>query len=93
MHLLGAGPLVDRQGTADFSGRCQSLHLGGYSKFPGGRPDPLHSYMGLAGLSLIGHPDLQPLDPALNISQRASGDLFLRRDKLPLLAPPSDLES
>ncbi|MEQ2177534.1 hypothetical protein GOODEAATRI_004554, partial [Goodea atripinnis] len=34
-------------------------------------PDPLHAYLGLCGLSLIGEPDLRKVHPALNITQRA----------------------
>ena len=83
MELLGAGALVDRQGVASYTGRCQNKAMGGFSKFPDVTPDPLHSYMGLAGLSLVGHPELLPLDPALNISQRASRELFQDRAKLP----------
>lgn len=33
--------------------------------------DPLHTYLGLGGLSLIGEPGLSPIFPALNMSQRA----------------------
>lgn len=34
-------------------------------------PDPLHAYLGLCGLSLIGEPSLRKVHPALNITQRA----------------------
>lgn len=33
--------------------------------------DPLHAYLGLCGLSLIGEPSLRKVHPALNITQRA----------------------
>lgn len=33
--------------------------------------DPLHAYLGLCGLSLIGEPGLRKVHPALNITQRA----------------------
>lgn len=33
--------------------------------------DPLHTYLGLCGLSLIGEPGLASIHPALNITQRA----------------------
>jgi len=34
-------------------------------------PDVMHSYLGLAGLSLSGQVECSALDPALNISRRA----------------------
>lgn len=34
-------------------------------------PDPLHAYLGLCGLSLIGEPTLRKVHPALNVTQRA----------------------
>lgn len=34
-------------------------------------PDPLHAYLGLCGLSLIGEPSLRKVHAALNITQRA----------------------
>ena len=34
--------------------------------------DPMHTYLGLCGLSLNGEPGLRPLYPALNLSQRAA---------------------
>lgn len=33
--------------------------------------DPLHAYLGLCGLSLIGEPNLRKVHPGLNITQRA----------------------
>lgn len=33
--------------------------------------DPLHAYLGICGLSLIGEPNLRKVHPALNITQRA----------------------
>ena len=34
--------------------------------------DPLHTYLGLCGLSLMGHSQLRSVNAALNISQRAT---------------------
>lgn len=42
--------------------------LGGFSKVPGERADPLHTALALAALSLFGKtPSLKPVDPALAI--------------------------
>lgn len=49
----------------------QDCITGGFSKWPSHSPDPMHSYMGIAAMSLMGEAGLQPLFPALNISARA----------------------
>lgn len=42
-----------------------------FSPQPSWPPDPLHAYLGLCGLSLIGEPTLRKVHAALNITQRA----------------------
>ncbi|KAG8011952.1 Geranylgeranyl transferase type-1 subunit beta [Nibea albiflora] len=42
-----------------------------YPAPPQVRRDPLHAYLGLCGLSLIGEPNLRKVHAALNITQRA----------------------
>ena len=37
--------------------------------------DALHAYFGICGLSLMSEPGLLPINPALNISQRAADHL------------------
>jgi geranylgeranyl transferase type-1 subunit beta len=49
--------------------------LAGLAKWPDTQPDSLHTYLGLSGLSLRPGADLLPVEPALNISQRASRHL------------------
>jgi geranylgeranyl transferase type-1 subunit beta len=44
---------------------------GGHGKTVGDPPDLLHSYMGIAALSIGDTPTYQPLDPVLNMSKRA----------------------
>ncbi|XP_051980910.1 geranylgeranyl transferase type-1 subunit beta [Xyrauchen texanus] len=55
----------------------QDRLVGGFAKWPDSHPDPLHTYFGICGLSLIGEPDLRKVHPALNISDRAFD--FLQR--------------
>ena len=38
-------------------------------------PDALHAYFGVCGLALMGEPGIQPMNAALNISQRAAQHL------------------
>ena len=39
-------------------------------------PDILHAHLGLATLAAIGEPELEPLDPAFCISERARSNLL-----------------
>lgn len=62
--------LILKSGRFVFS--TQDPIVGGLSKWPDQSPDPLHTYLGLAGLSLSHSVEgLQPVHPALNISERA----------------------
>lgn len=49
----------------------QDRLVGGFAKWPDSHPDPLHTYFGICGLSLMGEVELQKVHPALNISVRA----------------------
>lgn len=49
----------------------QDALLGGFAKWVDTRADPLHTYLGLAGLSLMKSDDLNEVFPALNITVRA----------------------
>ena len=51
--------------------------IGGFGKWAhqGVPPDPVHSYFGVCGFSLMDEPGLQPLNAPLNISERAAKNL------------------
>lgn len=49
----------------------QDRVVGGFSKWPDTCTDPMHTYLGLAGLSLIGESGLLQIVPTLNITKRA----------------------
>ncbi|XP_045538812.1 geranylgeranyl transferase type-1 subunit beta [Papilio machaon] len=49
----------------------QDYVVGGFSKWPDTCTDPMHTYLGLAGLSLIGESGLLEIVPTLNITRRA----------------------
>lgn len=67
--VLGEADLVDRDANAKFLMDCQ-FKLGGFAKAPGEFPDPLHTYLSMAALSIYqpswGVP-LSSIDPLLNI--------------------------
>jgi len=51
LKILGAYELVDSFALANFIGRCQS-NFGGIAKSPEEYPDPYHTYLSLAALSM-----------------------------------------
>ncbi|CAL1526968.1 unnamed protein product [Lymnaea stagnalis] len=71
LQMLGVLDLSNVTFNRSFVLSTQSPITGGFSKYPDHSPDPLHTYLGLCGLSLIGEPGLSPIFPALNMSQRA----------------------
>jgi len=71
LRLLDIHQFVDAEENRKFVLSTQDPVIGGLAKWPDNSPDPLHTYLGLAGLSLAGEPSLEPVDPALNISCRA----------------------
>lgn len=75
LELLGAFKFVNHKENLEFLYSTQDPITGGFSKWPDSDPDPMHAYMGIASLSLMGAEKVAPLEPALNISQRAADHL------------------
>ncbi|XP_024944464.1 geranylgeranyl transferase type-1 subunit beta [Cephus cinctus] len=73
LQLLGVSHLSDPECNRKFVLTTQNTLIGGFAKFEISQADtdPLHTYLGLSGLSLLGEADLQAMNAALNISQRA----------------------
>lgn len=63
--------MVDVEALRQFVLSTQDPITGGLAKYPDSHPDGLHTYLGMAGLALLARDSLRPIDPALNISQRA----------------------
>ncbi|KAF2725417.1 geranylgeranyl transferase type 2 subunit beta [Polychaeton citri CBS 116435] len=55
---------IDRSKLVTFILQCQDPEQGGFADRPGDMVDVFHTVFGLAGLSLLGHPDLVAVDPA-----------------------------
>ncbi|XP_065911025.1 geranylgeranyl transferase type-1 subunit beta-like [Dysidea avara] len=72
LNLLKCGDMVEKTMNKQYVYSTQGAFTGGFAKQPDSFPDPLHSYLGLCGLSLGGDPSLQPICPTLNITQRAA---------------------
>ncbi|CAG8482797.1 6958_t:CDS:2, partial [Scutellospora calospora] len=75
LMMLDSFEFIDYEQNYNFLMETRTS-LGGFSKCPGYYPDVMHSYMGMAGLSLM--EDSKKLDPALNISLRAKENLLKR---------------
>ncbi|CAG8583138.1 10654_t:CDS:2 [Diversispora eburnea] len=70
LKILDSFEFIDFKQNFDFLMETQTKY-GGFSKWPEYPADVMHAYMGVAGLSLMKVPELQELDPALNISLSA----------------------
>jgi len=51
---------------------------GGFGKLVNSYPDVMHSYMGIAGLSLMDEPNVRKMNVALNVSLKGSEHLKSR---------------
>lgn len=71
LKILGVFEMVDYQQNKNYILSTQDPVVGGLSKWVDTTPDPLHTYMGLCGLSLMKFEGLLEVHPALNVSQRA----------------------
>ncbi|XP_069172496.1 geranylgeranyl transferase type-1 subunit beta isoform X2 [Procambarus clarkii] len=71
LKLLGGLNLLNLEALRQFVLSTQDPITGGLAKYPDSHPDGLHTYLGISGLSLLEQDNLRPIDPALNISQRA----------------------
>ncbi|XP_063230237.1 geranylgeranyl transferase type-1 subunit beta isoform X2 [Bacillus rossius redtenbacheri] len=70
-QLLGVFHLSDFKENKKYIMSTQDTLSGGFSKWEDTTTDPLHTYFGLCGLSLMNEGGLLPVHPGLNISQRA----------------------
>ncbi|KAJ8884281.1 hypothetical protein PR048_016138 [Dryococelus australis] len=71
LKLLGVFDLTDFKENRKYIMSTQNTLSGGFSKWEDTTTDPLHTYFGLCGLSLMNEGGLLQVHPGLNISQRA----------------------
>ncbi|EFC45377.1 predicted protein [Naegleria gruberi] len=74
LQTLDCLQYVDEVQTKLFTLSCQTEY-GGISKVKDTYPDVLHTYMSLAGLSMLGFEGLNKVFPSLNITERAAKGL------------------
>jgi len=70
LKLLSAHQFIDRSVNRKFVLDTQCSVVGGLAKWIDHSSDPLHSYLGLAGLSVTDENGLEEIHPALNITLR-----------------------
>ncbi|KAF3016180.1 hypothetical protein E8E14_010401 [Neopestalotiopsis sp. 37M] len=63
LAMIGKTHWIDREALIKFILRCQDTELGGISDRPGNMVDVWHTVFGLTGLSLLGYPGLDTVDP------------------------------
>nr|XP_055025087.1 geranylgeranyl transferase type-1 subunit beta isoform X2 [Misgurnus anguillicaudatus] len=71
LELLDVFQYTNFEKNRNYILSTQDRLVGGFAKWPDSHPDPLHTYFGICGLSLMGEEDLRKVHPALNISNRA----------------------
>lgn len=63
LSIIGRTHWIDRQKLITFILKCQDTELGGISDRPGNVVDVWHTLFGLTGLSLLGYPGMETVDP------------------------------
>lgn len=71
LKMLGAYNLIDKKKLKSYVFATQDKIMGGFSKWVSHYPDPLHTYMVLVGLSLMNYPELNEVEPMLNMTKRS----------------------
>lgn len=75
LKILDAFHLSNYEDNRSFVLATQNNIIGGFSKWVNTHCDPLHTYLGLAGLSLMREKGLNEVVPMLNITYRALNHL------------------
>lgn len=63
LSIIGRDHWIDRDSLTRFILQCQDTENGGISDRPGDMVDVWHTCFGMAGLSLLGYPGLETVDP------------------------------
>ena len=70
LAILGHTHWIDAGALGAFIIDCQDPGAGGISDRPGNMADVFHTYFGIAGLALLGYPDLNQIDPVYALPTR-----------------------
>ncbi|VVC32128.1 Terpenoid cyclases/protein prenyltransferase alpha-alpha toroid,PFTB repeat [Cinara cedri] len=75
LSIMGSLDRIHKDRNRNFVLNNANQLTGGFSKNMDSIPDPMHTCLSLCGLSLIGDDNLNPINPALNITVRAANYL------------------
>lgn len=75
LSMLGSLDRINKNNNRHFVLHNANPVIGGFSKNVESIPDPMHTCLSLCGLSLIGEDSLNPINPVLNITVRATDHL------------------
>jgi geranylgeranyl transferase type-2 subunit beta len=78
LSILGHVSWIDRAALTAYILECQDPVGGGISDRPGNMTDVFHTYFGIAGLSLLGSPNLAQIDPVYALPKRVVERLGLK---------------
>ncbi|KOS18817.1 Geranylgeranyl transferase type-2 subunit beta [Escovopsis weberi] len=76
IQMIGRTEWIDGGALARFILGCQDRDKGGFSDRPGNTVDVWHTCFGVAGLSLLGHPGLEEVDPRYCMPRRVIARIF-----------------
>ncbi len=80
LSIIGRTHWIDRDRLVAFILRSQDPQLGGISDRPGNTVDVWHTCFGIAGLSLLDCPGLEPVDPVYCMPKAITERVLGRRD-------------
>ncbi|KAH8105170.1 rab geranylgeranyltransferase [Cristinia sonorae] len=80
MSILGKLTWIDADKLIQFILSAQDPENGGIADRPGDQPDVFHTLFGVAGLSLLGYPGLETIDPAYCLPESVTKRLGLRKN-------------
>jgi len=70
LAMIGRLHWIDKDKITEFILNCQDPELGGISDRPGDMVDVFHTVFGLAGLSIVGYPGIDEVDPIYCMSKK-----------------------
>lgn len=71
---------IDQDKLKKFILACQDEEAGGIADRPGDVADVFHTFFGVGGLSLLGYPNLDPIDPAYALNPAVLKRLGIKTD-------------
>jgi geranylgeranyl transferase type-1 subunit beta len=70
-QILNSISYIDRESNVSFVLGNQNPLTGGIGKYDNDYSDPLHTFLGLAGLALVDYEGLNAINPQLTMSENA----------------------